>query len=127
MSHWQAYTHGDLHADNVYADQHGRTCIIDYEKSGPGYILRDFVELETDIRLRLLPLKAKDLLLAYRLDLLLLEPAVHGDCHARRISPALQSAPGSTARRLLTQSVNSGGWRTNIPILARCKNTTGPC
>jgi DNA-binding NarL/FixJ family response regulator len=92
LSHWQAYTHGDLHADNVYADQHGRTCIIDYEKSGPGYILRDFVELETDIRLRLLPLKAKDLLLAYQLDLLLLEPD-----HPRQL-PRWQDIPGASKR-----------------------------
>ncbi len=92
LSHWQAYTHGDLHADNVYADQHGRTCIIDYEKSGPGYILRDFVELETDIRLRLLPLKAKELPLAYQLDLLLLEPD-----HPRQL-PSWQDIPCSSKR-----------------------------
>jgi DNA-binding NarL/FixJ family response regulator len=92
LSHWQAYTHGDLHADNVYVDQHGRTCIIDYEKSGPGYILRDFVELETDIRLRLLPLKAKELELAYQLDLLLLEPD-----HPRQL-PHWQDIPGASKR-----------------------------
>ena len=92
LSHWQAYTHGDLHADNVYADQHGRTCIIDYEKSGPGYILRDFVELETDIRLRLLPLKAKELALVYQLDLLLLEPD-----HPRQL-PRWQDIPGASKR-----------------------------
>lgn len=92
LSHWQAYTHGDLHADNVYVDQHGQTCIIDYEKSGPGYILRDFVELETDIRLRLLPLKAKDLPLAYQLDLLLLEP------DRPRQLPRWQDIPGASRR-----------------------------
>lgn len=87
---WEAYTHGDLHADNVYVDQYGQTCIIDYEKSGPGYILRDYVELETDIWLRLLSPQIDDLSLIYHLDLLLLNPD-----HPRR-SMTWEDCPAAT-------------------------------
>jgi len=73
-SRFDAITHGDLHSDNVFVDRHGQTCVIDYERSGPGYCLRDFVELEADIRLRLLPMTQAHLPLAYHLDSLLLAP-----------------------------------------------------
>lgn len=72
ISRWEALTHGDLHSENVYVDQHSQTCVLDYERSGPGYVLRDFVELEADIRLRLLTLSEDELPLGAHLDLLLL-------------------------------------------------------
>jgi DNA-binding NarL/FixJ family response regulator len=74
ISQWEVYTHGDLHSDNIFVDQHNQTSIIDYERSGPGYILRDFVELEADIRLRQLSLSSDQLVLAFHFDLLLLAP-----------------------------------------------------
>lgn len=66
--------HGDLHADNMFVGEDGSVCIIDYERTGPGYFLRDFVEIEKDIRLRLLMLDDDRLDLAYHLDCLLLAP-----------------------------------------------------
>jgi ActR/RegA family two-component response regulator len=72
VSRWNTYTHGDLHSDNIFVDGFAQTCVIDYESSGPGHFLRDIVELEADIRLRLLPLVASDLRYAFALDLLLL-------------------------------------------------------
>lgn len=49
-----AITHGDLHAGNLLIDE---TCehawTIDFERTGEGPILRDFVELEVDIATRL--------------------------------------------------------------------------
>ena len=52
----QATTHGDLHGDNLFVDGE-HAWAIDFERTGPGHILRDFVELEADIvtRLTLLP------------------------------------------------------------------------
>jgi DNA-binding NarL/FixJ family response regulator len=49
----EAITHGDLHGDNLFVDG-GRTWVIDFERTGYGHILRDFVELEVDILTRLL-------------------------------------------------------------------------
>lgn len=89
VSHWDVYTHGDLHGDNIFVDQHNQTSIIDYERSGPGYILRDFVELEVDIRLRQLILSPDHLELAFHLDLLLLAP------HRRGTLPVWQDIPGA--------------------------------
>jgi len=48
----QAVTHGDLHGDNFFVDP-AHAWVIDFERSGPGHILRDFVELEEDIIVRL--------------------------------------------------------------------------
>lgn len=44
----QAVTHGDLHGDNLFA-QGEFAWAIDFERTGEGPILRDFVELEHDI------------------------------------------------------------------------------
>ena len=49
-----AITHGDLHGDNLFvADD--KAWLIDFERTGPGHVLRDFVELESDILTRLIP------------------------------------------------------------------------
>jgi len=47
-----AVTHGDLHGDNLFVDA-DHAWVIDYERSGPGPILRDVTELEVDILTRL--------------------------------------------------------------------------
>lgn len=78
-SRWQALTHGDLHSGNVFVDEHCNTYVLDYERSGPGYMLRDFVELETDIRLQLTPAGPKQLRLQYALDIALLAPKTAGE------------------------------------------------
>ncbi|MEZ4711053.1 MAG: phosphotransferase [Caldilineaceae bacterium] len=49
----QAVTHGDLHGDNLFVDE-DHAWVIDFERCGPGPILRDFVELEVDILTRLI-------------------------------------------------------------------------
>jgi len=48
----EAITHGDLHADNLLIDggQHG--WVIDFERTGWGHVLQDFVELDADIIVR---------------------------------------------------------------------------
>lgn len=48
-----AVTHGDLHGDNLLVDEHLNAWVIDFERSGPGHVLQDFIELESDIINRL--------------------------------------------------------------------------
>jgi len=70
----QAITHGDLHADNVLVDEHGKPWLIDFERSGWGPILQDFVELECDLVTRLFMPESKDLSSLYYLSLILARP-----------------------------------------------------
>jgi hypothetical protein len=56
----QAITHGDLHGDNLFVDG-AHAWAIDFERSGRGPILRDFVELEVDIITRLVQFPEDDL------------------------------------------------------------------
>jgi CheY-like chemotaxis protein len=49
----RAITHGDLHGDNLLIDSRKNTWVIDFERSGEGHALQDFIELESDIINRL--------------------------------------------------------------------------
>ncbi|MDX9992850.1 MAG: phosphotransferase, partial [Anaerolineales bacterium] len=44
-----AITHGDLHADNILIDDSNNAWVVDFERTGEGHALQDFVELESDI------------------------------------------------------------------------------
>ena len=70
----QAITHGDLHGDNLFIEQE-HAWAIDFERSRQGPILRDFVELEQDIVLRLIRLPAKNLRPLYDLATILCIPS----------------------------------------------------
>ncbi len=48
-----AITHGDLHADNLLIDDSQHGWVIDFERSGEGHALQDFIELESDIITRI--------------------------------------------------------------------------
>ncbi len=48
-----AVTHGDLHGDNLLVDRKLNAWVIDFERTGEGPILQDFVELEADLLTRL--------------------------------------------------------------------------
>lgn len=50
-----AVTHGDLHAGNILIDDANNAWVIDFERTGVGHILQDFVELETDLINRMVP------------------------------------------------------------------------
>ena len=43
-------THGDLHGGNILVDENGYPWLIDFFRTGPGHVFRDFVELEADIK-----------------------------------------------------------------------------
>ena len=67
-----AITHGDLHANNILVNKQGQTWLIDFYKTGLGVALRDFVELESDIKFNLMgTLKLR---LRYDLEIALLSP-----------------------------------------------------
>jgi CheY-like chemotaxis protein len=52
---WLTWGHGDLHSHNLLVDHSGNGWLIDCARADKGHILRDFVELETDIKFSLLP------------------------------------------------------------------------
>jgi nucleoside 2-deoxyribosyltransferase len=49
-----AITHGDLHSGNVVVNKDGGTWLIDFYKTGVGHALRDFAEMESDIKFTLM-------------------------------------------------------------------------
>lgn len=67
-----AITHGDLHGSNVLVSRHGRTWLIDFYKTGRGPALRDFAELESDIKFD--RLETKSLRVRYDLEQAVLAP-----------------------------------------------------
>ncbi len=70
---WVAWGHGDLHSHNLLVDQSGNGWLIDCARADKGHILRDFVELETDLKFSLLP--TTDLGMLWIFEMGLLKPA----------------------------------------------------
>lgn len=70
---WVAWGHGDLHSHNLLVDHTGNGWLIDCARADKGHILRDFVELETDIKFSLLP--TTDLGMLWIFEMGLLKPA----------------------------------------------------
>ncbi|HAW50176.1 TPA: hypothetical protein DCX16_04435 [bacterium] len=50
FSTYRCRTHGDLNGKNILVDEDGHPWLIDFFRTGYGHILRDFVELEVDIK-----------------------------------------------------------------------------
>ena len=46
--------HGDLHGRNILVDSKGNFWLIDFARVANGHVLRDFIELETDIKFNIL-------------------------------------------------------------------------
>ncbi|NTU79897.1 MAG: phosphotransferase [Chloroflexales bacterium] len=69
----QAITHGDLHGDNLFVDE-ADAWPVDFERTGYGPILRDFVELAQDLSTRIAALDADDLPLIYDIALAIAAP-----------------------------------------------------
>jgi CheY-like chemotaxis protein len=67
-----AITHGDLNETNILVDEEGKTWLIDFFKTGWGPILRDFTELESVIKFKLI--QTDSLLARYKLEKALLQP-----------------------------------------------------
>jgi len=69
----QTIIHGNLHGDNLFVDGE-HALAIDFERTGPGPILRDFVSLEVDILTRLARLPEGDFRVLYELAVMLTTP-----------------------------------------------------
>lgn len=69
----QATIHGDLHGDNIFVDD-DHAWAIDFERSGTGHILRDFVELEQNIVTQLVEIPENELRLFYHIAMILTKP-----------------------------------------------------
>jgi CheY-like chemotaxis protein len=46
--------HGDLHGRNILVDSKGNFWLIDFARVANGHVLRDFIELETDIKFNIM-------------------------------------------------------------------------
>ncbi|GAB4195772.1 MAG: hypothetical protein OHK0022_12740 [Roseiflexaceae bacterium] len=68
-----AVTHGDLHGDNLFVDDRN-AWPIDFERTGPGPILRDFVELIQDLLTRAARFTLTDLPVFYELAVAICTP-----------------------------------------------------
>jgi CheY-like chemotaxis protein len=75
---YQAITHGDLQGDNVFVGEFREAWVIDYERTGWGPILQDFVELEVDILTRLAKFPAQQLPEFYKLITAVISPKTLG-------------------------------------------------
>jgi CheY-like chemotaxis protein len=83
-------THGDLHSRNVLIDERGQAWIIDFYRTGEGHLLRDLIELETDVKFALLGATDLPVLLKFEVALLA----------ARRLGDTLSSPDFSTRPEL---------------------------
>jgi DNA-binding NarL/FixJ family response regulator len=86
----QAVTHGDLHGDNLFVDC-DHAWPIDFERTGRGPILRDFVELIQDILTRLANFTEDELPVLYDLAVVLCEPRAPGE--RIRLTPTIANHP----------------------------------
>lgn len=68
-----AVAHGDMHGDNMFVDVNKNVWVIDYERSGPGPILQDWVELENDILTRLVGFDPHEMAMFCELSIRILE------------------------------------------------------
>ncbi len=68
----QCLCHGDLHSRNILVDTSGYFWLIDFARAGDSHALRDFVELETDIKFNLL--QVTDLKALHQFEQALLTP-----------------------------------------------------
>jgi CheY-like chemotaxis protein len=79
-----AITHGDLHGDNLLIDDNRNAWVIDFERSGEGHILQDFIELEGDIINRLIS-SSENLPYFYQLCMLVIQDIELKDLEAINI------------------------------------------
>lgn len=101
VSSQYATTHGDLHASNVIVNQDGHTWLIDFYKTGVGHVLRDFAELESDIKFTLF--NSKSLSARYQLEKALLAPKSLEEPLAPAFTPSPQQARALAAISRLRQ------------------------
>jgi CheY-like chemotaxis protein len=80
-------THGDLNGSNILLDRDGRAWLIDFERTGLGPVLRDFVELEGVIRWELTSDRNFERL--YRFEKALLDPDTIDGLRTKALPPGI--------------------------------------
>ncbi|MEZ4613940.1 MAG: phosphotransferase [Caldilineaceae bacterium] len=98
----QAVTHGDLHGDNLFVEG-DRAWIIDFERTGPGHALRDFIELEADIFTRLVDGQRVEWSTLLALALALVEP--RSPTSLLPVDPALRANTEADKARAVIQEI----------------------
>jgi ActR/RegA family two-component response regulator len=83
----KAVTHGDLHGDNLFVNK-DYAWPIDFERTGRGPILRDFVELIQDVLTRIAHFAERDLPVFYELAVALCAPSAPAE--PMRLTVAIQ-------------------------------------
>jgi len=103
--------HGDLHGRNILVDADGHFWLIDFARAAESHALRDFAELETDIKFNLLPVVDSEVLLP-------LEQALLAPADFREASPETSLANGqldhtykvvSALRRIASELIDLEG------------------
>jgi DNA-binding NarL/FixJ family response regulator len=95
-----AVTHGDLHGDNMLVDEYGNVWVIDFERSGFGPVLQDFIELEADIVNRLVEIEENDYHSLYELSKWALTPK-----SLCEVAPIKQDNPPSLVKAMHIMAV----------------------
>lgn len=72
-------THGDLNGKNILVDENGYPWVIDFFRTGWGHVLRDFVELEADIKFNCL--ESSDMEALYEFESSLTSPKKFDDSY----------------------------------------------
>ncbi len=114
LQRYEAITHGDLLGDNFFVDKDQQTWIIDYERTGYGPILQDFVQLELDILVRLSDFQSDDVHDIFDLILILLTKDPLADSSPSAILSEKARKTYSVIRCLRTlagEFVDSSDWR----------------
>ncbi|NJO84269.1 MAG: phosphotransferase [Blastochloris sp.] len=116
----QAVTHGDLHGDNLFVN-HAHAWPIDFERTGDGPILRDFVELIQDITTRIARFGDDDMPVIYALAVAVCAPHAPGE--PPQPPAAIMTHPEATKSSM--SSANFCAWRTSIPNIRIARNCSG--
>jgi thiamine kinase-like enzyme len=67
---YQCIVHGDLNSGNILVDKNSESWLIDFYSVGKSFILRDFIELETEVKFNLIEEMELDKILKFELLLL---------------------------------------------------------
>jgi len=92
MAVCRSITHGDLHADNILMNDDGDCWLIDFYRTYQSHILRDFVELEIDIKFRLIETLSPEDFCRFEQALIHLERPEYGLTLSNNYPAAMQKA-----------------------------------
>lgn len=109
---WVSRCHGDLYGDNVLVDDDDDLVLIDFTKAGEQHYLRDFVTLEGDLILRLLPRAGKTTATERKVGSRLVELARAATTRAFHELPPTTHEPAETAAAVAAlRAIRQHAWR----------------